>query len=147
VQVTVAGQKVSVTAYWQPNYVYFSGQALIVPPQTGASIVLKYEPQTVGPILYANGQATATTTFTCPSNAICATPTITQGSATGQSSPATPATQAPSSQSVSAQTPSSGSDMLLISGGAAAISLAALGVALLALRSKPKPVVGEGTTQ
>ena len=44
VQTVIAGQKINVTVYWQPMYVDLSGTALIVPPQTSASIVLQYQP-------------------------------------------------------------------------------------------------------
>jgi hypothetical protein len=43
VPVNVGGQKVNVTVYWQPAQVELSGQALILPPQTGADITLKVQ--------------------------------------------------------------------------------------------------------
>lgn len=140
-QVTVAGVKVNVTAYWDPNYVSFGGQVLIIPPQTGGNIVLQYQPQSTGPILYATGQTTST--FSCPSNAICATPTVSRGSATGQSSPATSTTQgakATSAQATStvSQTTTSDSNLLLVSGIAVALAIAALSVAIFVAKSRPR---------
>ena len=41
VPVDVGGQQVNVTVYWQPAQVELSGQALILPPQSGADITLK----------------------------------------------------------------------------------------------------------
>lgn len=40
VQVTIGGELVNVTAYWQPTYVGLAGSTLIVPPQTSASVTL-----------------------------------------------------------------------------------------------------------
>lgn len=40
VPVIVAGEEVNVTVYWQPTYVGLAGSALMVPPQTSASITL-----------------------------------------------------------------------------------------------------------
>jgi hypothetical protein len=40
VQVDVAGEDVNVTLYWQPTYVGLAGSALIVPPETSATITL-----------------------------------------------------------------------------------------------------------
>ena len=39
-QVSVGGQMVNVTVYWQPTYIGLAGEALIIPPQTNADIVL-----------------------------------------------------------------------------------------------------------
>ena len=41
--VTIGGQTVNVTVYWQPMYVYLSGSALIIPPQTSATVTLLYQ--------------------------------------------------------------------------------------------------------
>ena len=43
VPVDVGGQKVNVTVYWQPYQVELSGQALVLPPQSGADITLKVQ--------------------------------------------------------------------------------------------------------
>ncbi len=40
IQTTVGGEKVNVTVYWQPTYVGLAGSALIMPPATGAQIIL-----------------------------------------------------------------------------------------------------------
>jgi len=40
VPVIVGGEKVNVTIYWEPTYVGLAGSALIIPPQTSASITL-----------------------------------------------------------------------------------------------------------
>ena len=39
-QVSVGGEMVNVSVYWQPTYVGLAGEALIIPPQTSADIVL-----------------------------------------------------------------------------------------------------------
>ena len=41
IPVDVGGQQVNVTVYWQPSQVQLSGQALVLPPQSGAEITLK----------------------------------------------------------------------------------------------------------
>ncbi len=58
VTVVVAGQKVNVTVYWEPNSVTLSGQALILPPEKGADITLQVQQSYPYPIPYA-GQGTA----------------------------------------------------------------------------------------
>jgi hypothetical protein len=40
VQVTVAGEQVNVTVYWQPTYVGLAGSTLVTPPENNASITL-----------------------------------------------------------------------------------------------------------
>jgi hypothetical protein len=132
VQVTIAGEKVNVTANWEPNYVSFSGQALIVPPQTSASIVLQYQPQSVGPILYATGQ-TSTGAATGNSGSSGAP------SQTTSEQQATPVTQLPpATQAASTQSSGSNTGIFLISGIAAAISIASLSFAVFAVKSRPK---------
>ena len=44
-QVTVAGQPVNVTAYWQPTYIGVAGSALLFPPFHETSITLKAQQQ------------------------------------------------------------------------------------------------------
>lgn len=58
VQVEVGGQLVNVTLYYSPNYVYLSASSLLVPPQTGLSMVLtaQAEPR---PIVYAGGSVSS----------------------------------------------------------------------------------------
>ena len=55
---TIGGEKINVTAYWQPTYVYLEGYALIVPPQTSASITLHAQQLPYYGIPYATGQTT-----------------------------------------------------------------------------------------
>ena len=42
---TIGGEKVNVTVYWQPTAISLAGTAVIVPPQTSASITLHYVQQ------------------------------------------------------------------------------------------------------
>lgn len=58
VTVNVGGQKVNVTVYLQPSYLTLTGEALLLPPQTSASIVLHYQPDNF-PIVYSGPPATA----------------------------------------------------------------------------------------
>ncbi len=46
VQTIVAGEKVNVTVYWQPMYVNFGNSALIMPPQSSATMTLHYQQPT-----------------------------------------------------------------------------------------------------
>jgi hypothetical protein len=66
VPVEIGGQMVNVTVYWQPSYVGLYGQALILPPQSGADITLQAQ-QNPYPIYYSvpgQGGATVVTTIT-----------------------------------------------------------------------------------
>ena len=44
-QVTIAGQPVNVTAYWQPTYIGVAGSALVIPPFQNTAITLKAQQQ------------------------------------------------------------------------------------------------------
>lgn len=58
VTVNVGGQEVNVTVYLQPSYLSLNGEALILPPQASANIVLHYQPQTYPfPVVYAGTPA------------------------------------------------------------------------------------------
>ncbi len=59
VPVEVGGQKVNVTVYLQPSYFSLSGQALVLPPQTGADVILQYRPASEPVIYYTNGVPSA----------------------------------------------------------------------------------------
>ena len=56
VTVNVGGQKVNVTIYTEPSQISLNGEALILPPQTSANIVLHYQPSGY-PIVYAGTPA------------------------------------------------------------------------------------------
>lgn len=56
VTVNVGGQKVNVTVYTEPSEISLNGEALILPPQTSASVVLHYQPSGY-PIVYAGTPA------------------------------------------------------------------------------------------
>ncbi|HKT21111.1 MAG TPA: hypothetical protein VJR06_00610 [Nitrososphaerales archaeon] len=83
VPVEVGGQVVNVTVYWQPSYVGLYGQALILPPETGANIVLQVQPNPY-PIYYSvpgqSGPSVVTT--------VTSTATGSSGQPTGQSTSA-----------------------------------------------------------
>lgn len=52
VQTIVAGEKVNVTVYWQPMYVNFGSSALIMPPQSSATMTLHYQQPNYSPVPY-----------------------------------------------------------------------------------------------
>jgi hypothetical protein len=60
VPVNVGGEEVNVTVYWQPTYVGLAGSALIVPPQTSASITLHVQQPNYWVVPYG-AEATPTT--------------------------------------------------------------------------------------
>ncbi len=68
VQVTVGGEKVNVTVYWEPSYVGLSGSGLLLPPQNNINLTLHYQQPDywVMPMgamskgAYMGGEATAT---------------------------------------------------------------------------------------
>ena len=65
VTVVVGGEEVNVTVYWQPTYVGLAGEALIIPPETSASINLHVQQPNywVTPLTVTQtGVATAPTT-------------------------------------------------------------------------------------
>ncbi|MDA4121573.1 MAG: hypothetical protein OK456_00155 [Thaumarchaeota archaeon] len=130
IQVTVAGEKVNVTAYWQPNYVSFAAQALIVPPQNSATLTLQYQPQSVGPIPLEASTQTQTAVASPPLASVQSnSPSQTSSQAAVAADPAT---------STGGQA-STGSGGLLISLGAVAMAAVAIGVALFAVRSRSVP--------
>lgn len=95
VTVDIGGKKVNVTVSWQPTYLSLSGEALILPPQSGGTVVLQYRPYY--PIYYAGalavagatGPATSVTT-TVSSVLPAAGQQTTQAGSTGRIAPFTP---------------------------------------------------------
>lgn len=55
---TIGGEKVNVTAYWQPMYVYLEGYALVMPPQSSANITLHVQQPRYYVTPYATGKTT-----------------------------------------------------------------------------------------
>ena len=152
VQTTIAGQKINVTVYWQPMYVTLSGSALIIPPQTGATIVLQYQPSTsyYYPAPYASsgssgsGVASPGVPSTSPgAGSSTSTASNQAASSQGQSAPASrispftlgtaSAASSQSSQATSAAHPATGmgdADLLLLALVAAVVvALAAVFIA------------------
>ena len=91
VQVTVGGEKVNITVYWQPTSVGLAGSTIIVPPEAGASISLRAQQPNYW--VMSNGvQGTttmrdATTAASEPGSIPAAVYQQSQGSQQGQSSP------------------------------------------------------------
>lgn len=126
VTVNVGGQKTNVTVYLQPSYVSLSGEALILPPQTSASVVLRYQPVSY-PIVYGGTPTAAGTEGTTPS---VSTGTAEQTSTSSQTriAPFTPT----GSQLTTTSPGTSSSQGLPFAGGAAsAIEVTAVGGALV----------------
>lgn len=128
IQVTVAGQKVNVTAYWEPNYLTFMGQVLILPQQSAADITLHYQPVQYGVVGYGASSGVSTVSTV-------------QGYPTGSGQTVPPSTGVTTAQQVNTQQPAakasiSGTDIIL-SVAAVVILAGVLGVALLVTRSRP----------
>ena len=138
VQVTVAGEKVNVTAVWEPSYLSFAGQALILPPQNSASIVLHYQQQLVGPIYMGSATESVTGVATPLSAGVTtsvATGSPAQSSTLGQKT-SQPESTAGSQTAPAASSSASGTGILLLSVAAVSISVAALGIALFVTRAR-----------
>jgi hypothetical protein len=56
----IAGEEVNVTVYWQPTYVSFAGWSLVTPPQTSAKVTLHYQQPMYYVTPYAEGVSTPT---------------------------------------------------------------------------------------
>lgn len=138
VTVTVGGQKVNVTLYWQPNSIDLQGQTLIIPPQDSGSITLQYRPQQYyypGPLRAASGSSTTNnetvTTITAA--------TTSHNAAQGRIPPFSPA-----DVQVAAKVVTNGlsEESLLMVGGAVVLAVAlALTLVLVTLRGKRKPSI------
>jgi len=126
IPIEVGGQKVNVTVYWQPNYVYLSGQALILPPESSAQITLKVQQSYPYPIYYSGGSTgsgpVTTVTETAATTAASAQPGASVGSTAGRIAPFSPSASQLSAPGQSASSPSASfgtTELLAISVGAA----------------------------
>jgi len=138
VPVDVGGQKVNVTVYWQPNYVYLQGQALALPPHMSAEITLKVQTSSPYPIYYAKGGA-------APGAVTSVTTTVAGSAASGQSAnapsqldriaPFNPTAQQLSLSGQQAQVPSTGFGTIEYAvAGTAVAALAIIAAAVLMSR-------------
>jgi len=139
VTVVIAGQKVNVTVYWEPNSVTLSGQALILPPEKGAVITLRVQQSYPYPVPYSSGSGTVSpggvTTVTTTMATTTAAP---QQGASQQSnriapfSPSSAQVSSPAQQSTPAATGFSAIEDLIVALGAAA--LVGVGTMLVLIR-------------
>lgn len=153
-QAAIGGQKINVTVYWQPMSVELSGSALIIPPQTSASITLQYQPSAVNyyPPPYATPGATGPGAPTTPASAATTSETSDQPpSSQGQSAPATrisPFSTAtsrakigtfsqPSTTTAASRNGGCASDLALLGLDAAAAAVAVVATIFVA-RARPK---------
>jgi hypothetical protein len=131
VPVEVGGQKVNVTVYWQPNYVYLSGMALVLPPQMSAEITLKVQQSSSYPVpVYSNGGGVPSGAVTTVTETMSAM-TASASPQAGRIAPFNPTNSQLSSpsQATSEASPSLGNTEYLI----AAVGAAALVVGAFAL--------------
>ncbi|MDG7008534.1 MAG: hypothetical protein JRN06_09885 [Nitrososphaerota archaeon] len=133
VPVEVGGQQVNVTVYWQPAQVELSGQALILPPQSGADITLKaqqYPYSMPYPVYSGTGPAqSGVTTVTTTSTSAGPSQQGAAPSQPGRIAPFTPTSAQLSSPAQAAAGPASDPlvvlPLALAAGAAAAVALIA----------------------
>lgn len=132
VTVTVGGQKVNVTLYWQPSSINLEGQILILPPQTSGNITLLYQPQQYYYPIPLVSSATGV-----PGTTTTQTETATTQSASQNRIPPF----SPSSGQVAAVVGTNvflGGNPLLLGGVAAVVTLGVLTLVLMTVRGKRK---------
>lgn len=140
ITVDVAGQKVNVTVYWQPNYVNLFGQALILPPQKGAEITLQVQQSYPYPIYYKGpdygqgGVTTVTTTMSSGTMAGRQAASPPQANAIAPFNPTAEQLSAPGQQTAGAALDFVGGTVFVVVVGLAA--LVGVGVALVLSRRK-----------
>jgi len=142
VTVVIAGQKVNVTVYWQPNSVTLSGQALILPPEKGAEITLQVQQSYPYPVPYL-GQGTASsggvTTVTTTIATATATPQQGVSPQSNQIAPFSPSSaqvSSPAQQSAPVASGFSAIEDLIIALGTAAI--VGVGTILVLIRRRSR---------
>jgi hypothetical protein len=144
VPVNVGGQDVNVTVYWQPYQVELSGQALILPPQTGADITLKVQPFPypvpipVTPYANSGGAAqSGVTTVTVTSTSTGSSQQAAPSSQSGSIAPFSPSSSQLSSPAQVAQTPVSNPSFVLpLAAVAGVVALVAIVAAMTMGRRK-----------
>jgi hypothetical protein len=140
VTVVIAGQKVNVTVYWQPNSVTLSGQVLILPPQKGAEITLQVQQSYPYPIYYAGQGAASAGGVTTVTTTVETTTAAPQQGATPQSnriapfSPGSDQVSSPVQQGTSVSTGFSAIEGLIIALGTVAV--VGVGTMLVLVRRK-----------
>ena len=127
ITVVIGGQKVNVTVYWQPNSVTLSGQALILPPDSGADITLQVQQSYPYPVYYgAPGTASGGAVTTVTTTLATATATPQQGASPQSNgiapfSPSSAQVSSPAQQETSVASGFSAIEVLIIGLGAAAV--------------------------
>ena len=145
-EANVGGQKVNVTAYWEPTYIGLSGSGLIIPPQKTIDITLSYQQPdywvmpggAASKSAYASGSPTAT-----EAGQPNGTPSLVnsaQSSSQNYLPAKIPALQVAGAQSTSAQ-PGPNADVVVIS--ALGFIAVTIGVVYIAKRrAKPPTLTG-----
>ena len=152
-QVTIAGQPVNVTVYWQPTYVGLAGSAFMIPPFQQDTITLKAQQQNYW--AYPQGVASAQTTLSVPgiagsagsqgtiANSPAAVPASVMRQQQGgssqvptESTPQILSTTVTLTTTQSASQAASGSSTLLVEGGILAAVIISIAAATIALRRK-----------
>jgi hypothetical protein len=147
VSVTIGGQKVNVTLYWQPNSITLEGQTLILPPQSNGNITLQYQPQQYYYPIPLEASKTSGIATSINETVTTITATTSQNSAQGRIPPFNPAdVQIATHVNPSTVTTTKvankglGGESLLLLGGVVVLAVAlALTLALVTVRGKRKP--------
>ncbi len=155
-QVTIGGEPINVTVYWQPTYVGLAGSALLIPPSQQVVITLKAQQQNFW--AFPQGVSSSQTVASVPGTPSTAPRTVANGpgavpasveqdsqqlEASSQASTQTTPTQIPSlpastvtvttTASVTAQ---SSANNLAVESGIVAAIIISIAAAVLALRRK-----------
>jgi len=142
VTVVIAGQKVNVTVYWQPNSVSLSGQALILPPEKGAEITLQVQQSYPYPVPYMGQGTTSGAGVTTVTTTVATTTAALQQGASSQSnriapfSPSSAQVSSPAQQSTPVASGFSAiEDLIMVLG---AVAIVGVGTMLVLIRRRTR---------
>ena len=150
VTVNIGGQKVNVTLYWEPDSISLQGQTLILPPQTGSSITLQYQPQQYYYAIPPKGLSTTGTTNTTTTYTVTAiTTSAGQNAAQGRIPPFNPSNVQVATHvgpltmtTTKVAAKELGGESLLLVGGAVVLAVVlALTLVLVTVRGKRRPSI------
>ena len=143
----IGGQKINVTVYWEPTYVGLSASTMIIPPTSTVNLTLHYQ-QPEGWVTPLGVETAGATSSGASSGTIASQPTAVPS--TVQSTPSNTGSQSqyylptaiPSIEGVSGTSgltiaSSNAVPLGTVAIGSAAVVLAAIGVALVVMRTRP----------
>jgi len=146
----IGGQKINVTIYWEPTYVGLSASAIVIPPYSSVNLVLHYQ-QPEGWVIPLTAKTGTTGSSGAPTGTIANQPTGVPStvqstpSQTGSESqyylpsaiPSIEAALGTTGSTTTSSNPVLGGGLTTVAVGSAAVVLAAIGVAVVVLRTRP----------